>query len=92
MPCSSPSSKLLSPNDNNNNRLHGEYVELTTSTLGAHSVFKTRLHAAFVSILNNHHPPKARTPLLPSFLFIHAYSTYRMHACTSADQQNDSIL
>jgi len=35
-------------------------VELTTATLGAHSVFKTRLQAAFVAILNNHHPPKAR--------------------------------
>lgn len=43
-------------------------MELTTATLGAHSVFKTRLHAAFVSILNNHHPPKARTVNCSVFL------------------------
>jgi len=34
-------------------KIHSEYVELTTSVLGAHSVFKSRLHAAFVVILNN---------------------------------------
>ena len=33
-------------------KMHSEYVELTTSVLGAHSVFKSRLHAAFVVILN----------------------------------------
>ncbi len=33
--------------------VHSNYVELTTTTLGAHSVFKSRLHAAFVAILNH---------------------------------------
>lgn len=33
--------------------MHAEYVELTTSVLGAHRVFKSRLHAAFVAILND---------------------------------------
>jgi hypothetical protein len=34
-------------------QIHSEYVELTTNVLGAHSVFKSRLHAAFVAILNS---------------------------------------
>jgi len=32
--------------------IHAEYVDLTTTVLGAHPVFKSRLHAAFVAILN----------------------------------------